>query len=585
MLNPGRTARSLVVGAAALCTLAAPALGADLPTRKSPPLAAPPPVFSWTGFYLGFNYGYAWRDSAGIGAAATNLFDTTIGAPWGAPAAIGATGVSSARLNGFFGGAQAGYNWQFSDRFVAGVEADIQGGGVRGGGGYGAVTSPALFPGLSVVTSATVKRSLEYFGTLRGRLGYTITPTLLVYATGGLAYGGVSANAKITQTMTPSLLATGGASADGFRNKSGWTIGAGSEWAITPNLSAKFEYLYYDLGRANIAFPNFGFLTQTTPGGASVGSALVASTRYNGHIVRAGLNYRFGGFGPAPATSAATPLFASPSFVSIERPAMGAWQVSITPYMWATGMNGSTTALGQTLTTNVSMIDMLTKSSSLPLELAARLEARNGPLFLYGDLFWAQIRMSGSVFGYRPIFAGISLAADANASMKTGMTVAEAGAGYELTRWGVAGSPGAFTAIDAYAGLRYWRIAIDVSLDITAAINAQNLGLSQIGNKAIARSGAMTWADPLIGMRLRHQLASGDEFQVRGDVGGFGVGSKFSWQAFGGYQHNFEWAGFKMSSTIGYRALGVDYSKGSGFQQSGVNMILHGPVAGLGMRF
>ena len=104
------------------------------------------------------------------------------------------------------GGGQLGYNWQFSDRFIAGLEADLQGAGVRGGGGFQTLTPAAIYPPFVAATNVTVHRSLEYFGTLRGRLGYAVTPTMLFYATGGLAYGGVATSTAINQSFIPSLL-------------------------------------------------------------------------------------------------------------------------------------------------------------------------------------------------------------------------------------------------------------------------------------------------------------------------------------------------------------------------------------------
>ncbi len=76
---------------------------------------------------------------------------------------------------------------------------------------------------------------------------------------------------------------------------------------------------------------------------------------------------------------------------------------------------------------------------------------------------------------------------------------------------------------------------------------------------------------PRVGVRVRRQLASGDEFQLKGDIGGFGVGSKISWQALCGYVHNFELNGLNCSGMIGYGALEVDYSHGGGVNQSGLN--------------
>jgi len=174
-----RTARPLVAGGIAFAGFAAPALGADLSPSETPP------VFSWSGLYVGFNSGYTWRNSSAFSTSAVNLFDTSGVIPhlWGPASALGATGSVGTRLNGFFSGGEAGYNWQFSDRFVAGFEADLQGAGVRGGGGFTNLTPAAIFPPFLAATSVTVNRSLEYFGTVRGRVGYAVTPTMLFYAT------------------------------------------------------------------------------------------------------------------------------------------------------------------------------------------------------------------------------------------------------------------------------------------------------------------------------------------------------------------------------------------------------------------
>ena len=73
----------------------------------------------------------------------------------------------------------------------------------------------------------------------------------------------------------------------------------------------------------------------------------------------------------------------------------------------------------------------------------------------------------------------------------------------------------------------------------------------------------MEWIDPIIGLRLRHRIGPGDEFQLRGDIGGFGVGSKFSWQLAGGYSHDMKIGDWTITNTVGYRALSVDYSNGT----------------------
>lgn len=95
----------------------------------------------------------------------------------------------------------------------------------------------------------------------------------------------------------------------------------------------------------------------------------------------------------------------------------------------------------------------------------------------------------------------------------------------------------------------------------------------------------MTWVDPFFGGRVRQQIDQKNAFFVKGDVGGFGAGSRFSWQAAGGYTHDFQLAGLNWTSMIGYRALYVDYVQGPYDRQSGINAVLHGPTVGVGLRF
>ena len=137
-------------------------------------------------------------------------------------------------------------------------------------------------------------------------------------------------------------------------------------------------------------------------------------------------------------------------------------------------------------------------------------------------------------------------------------------------------APGTLNLNDLYA--RGDRLALANAL-------AQN-GLELRRNRAVARSGTVDWVDPLVGGRVRMEVAPGHELFVRGDVGGFGVGSKFSWQAIGGY--SFDYAikdGITYSGLIGYKALYVDYAQGPGRKRYEFDMLQHGPVVGISLRW
>jgi len=136
---------------------------------------------------------------------------------------------------------------------------------------------------------------MDYFGTVRGRLGWLAYPSLLVYGTGGLAYGGVKSSMTANQTninFSPGIQFNPSASGGISQTRTGWTAGGGFEWMLDPHWSTKVEYLYYDLGNVTYntllvdgcpacgTFPFFTNSVQTT-------------TRFNGNVVRVGLNYQF----------------------------------------------------------------------------------------------------------------------------------------------------------------------------------------------------------------------------------------------------------------------------------------------------
>lgn len=275
----------LLAAALAASTIAGSAFAADLPSRKAPPVVyAPAPIFTWTGLYVGLNAGYTWSGKNDISVLTT---DTGVGGFTGAQVnGVLPWAVSGAKNDGFIGGGQIGYNWQ-TGSIVFGLEADIQGvAGAKSNQGL-FLTAPAFQP-----VASSYHRSLDLFGTVRGRVGFTVTPTFLLYATGGLAYGQTKLGfSAFGPTWGPPMAVATSVS----KMSVGWTVGAGAEYAFSPNWSAKVEYLYYDLGRL------------TTPAAAYVygGNLTTVSTsvRNTGHIVRAGVNYKFGWGAPAPVVA------------------------------------------------------------------------------------------------------------------------------------------------------------------------------------------------------------------------------------------------------------------------------------------
>jgi hypothetical protein len=258
------------------------------------------------------------------------------------------------------------------------------------------------------------------------------------------------------------------------------------------------------------------------------------------------------------------------------------WQFRFTPYAWLIGVSGSTTAKDRSTDSNATFFDAVQKSDSL-IGFMSYFEARNDRWVFYADVIWGSFKFAGSGLRERNPVAGLSLSASADTNLKATLAIVEVGTAYEMARWGTAS--GTLSTIDAVVGARYWYTSIDLALAITGAVDLAALGLERSGNLAIARTGGMQWVDPVVGVNLRHQFSPGNEVRMRADVGGFGVGSKFSWQLFAGYAHEFKINDTTLAGIIGYRAINVDFSKGSGVATNGVNLLLHGPVLGLGFRW
>jgi hypothetical protein len=175
-----------------------------------------------------------------------------------------------------------------------------------------------------------------------------------------------------------------------------------------------------------------------------------------------------------------------------------------------------------------------------------------------------------------------------DAAVKFEQSIIEAGAAYEVARWRSGGSTKdnvsqRFTALDLVVGARYWHQDMAINLALGAF---DTTGLEISGGRAVARGGSVDWVDPLIGFRVRHQMSPGREFVFRADVGGFDVGSQFSWNLLGAYSWDFAVRdGVTYSGVLGYRALSVDYAKGSGLSTYEYNVLQHGPILGLSAKF
>lgn len=291
--------KQIIMTALALAISAGPAFAADLPSRKEPVVAPSPPM--WTGFYAGLNAGGVFGNNAAPNLTTWNVYRNPSNADY-ASAALLSGSASNNGGGGFIGGGQIGYNWQTpyaGARFVSGIEADIQ--GIAGSGSTGnrvrAVNTDDFADPVNLFSIQQGKANLQYIGTVRGRLGYLVTPTLLVYGTGGLAYGGVSASMTNFQSWAyqessgiSAIIAGNGSYAS---TQVGWTAGGGLEWMFLPNWSARIDYLYYDLGQVSGSFVNTWTGLDQLAGITDLESVTNFSARASGNIVRAGVNYHF----------------------------------------------------------------------------------------------------------------------------------------------------------------------------------------------------------------------------------------------------------------------------------------------------
>jgi outer membrane immunogenic protein len=224
----------------AIATIAAsaPVVAADLPQAPPPmpraPAFVPVPVYNWSGFYVGINGGWGFGTSNWTNSVLGNTGDFD--------------------LSGGVAGGTIGANYQMN-QFVVGIEGDFDWADINGS------TSNGLCAGFSCSTKNT------WLSTIRGRAGFA-ADRILFYGTAGGAFGEIQESGA-------------GLTTSDF-NRFGWTAGAGVEGALTENITARIEYLYVDLGSGSCTLVCF-------PG-------VSTNVSFKTSLVRAGLDYKFGGF-------------------------------------------------------------------------------------------------------------------------------------------------------------------------------------------------------------------------------------------------------------------------------------------------
>lgn len=239
-----------------------PALAADLPVKapvKAPVVAA----YNWTGCYFGGNVGYSWGRTQGDVNVPNldTIFSLTDLFPF------------SLHPKGVIGGGQIGCNWQ-NNVWVLGLETDFQGSAEKDTTNF---SSFAFGEGFN----QSIEAKIEWFGTARGRVGYLITPTLMLYGTGGLAYGKTTFTDNVVQNLFGGGI-TSATSLSGSKTRVGWTLGGGAEGALFNwnDWTWKVEYLYVNLG---------------SQGGSGIDPIIGPYTwnaKFTDNVLRVGLNYR-----------------------------------------------------------------------------------------------------------------------------------------------------------------------------------------------------------------------------------------------------------------------------------------------------
>jgi hypothetical protein len=261
-------------------------------------------------------------------------------------------------------------------------------------------------------------------------------------------------------------------------------------------------------------------------------------------------------------------------------PAQSEWTFSLTTYAWTPWISGDLTIKGRSFNVDVTAGQVLDALdwSGIPAWFSYA-EARNGRLVLFNDIAYAKLAGSKSFAKTGPLGAA-TLSGNVEADYE--QAIVEVGAAYEI--WS-GSNPGMGTAaFDVLAGGRYWHQDTTVSAAVDLAINLPDLTVR--GNRVFDKSGSIDWVDPFIGARLRQQMATGQNVTLRGDVGGFDVGSEFSWQVIATYDFQLcVTERYTIDGYLGYRALSVDYSEGSGANRYEYDAVQHGPVVGATVRF
>jgi hypothetical protein len=235
------------------------------------------------------------------------------------------------------------------------------------------------------------------------------------------------------------------------------------------------------------------------------------------------------------------------------------WEFFVAPYFWMAGIEGDLTVKGTSSHVNVPFRDIL---QDLDFGGEVHVEAWKSRWGIFLDATYLKLSVDDT--GTSQTLGPVDVDVD------VGEWLVEFGGLYRLGRWSLGKNDGRALSLEALGGGRYW----DVSVDVDATAPLAGLG------RDVSRS--KNWIDPFIGARLGVDLTRKLSLVLRGDIGGFGVGSQFTWNASAIFGYHFS---PMISAYLGYKALGVDYETGSYHRKFKFDVIMYGPIVGLGIKF
>lgn len=255
-------------------------------------------------------------------------------------------------------------------------------------------------------------------------------------------------------------------------------------------------------------------------------------------------------------------------------PAQDEWEFDLIPYFWMAGLKGDVTLKGNDAKVDMSFGDIW---DGLKFGAQTHFEAKKGKWGIFLDATY--MKLSTDIEGSRRrVGPGGVIEVDTllDAEMSMEEWLIEFGGAYQIAKTPIVQDKNGMMYLDLLVGGRYWYLSTDVDVDLIREGNVNVVA------RSFSADGSKQWIDPFIGLRTRIQLTKNLMLVLRGDVGGFSVGSKFSWNASG-------YLGYSVSEMIslwaGYRALGVDYHDGSGSSKFVYDVIMQGPSLGISFRF